>query len=49
MANGLLQMDQVEGYKTIKVKYCQDYLLSIEDIQLAKKRINDFIEERSFL
>lgn len=47
MANGLLQMDQVESYKTIRVKYCQDYLLSIDNFQLAKKRINDFVEERS--
>lgn len=47
MANGVLLPREVEFYKTIRMKYCQDFLLSIDDIEFAKKRVKDFIDERS--
>lgn len=47
MVNSEISFDEVEKYKTIWMKYCQDYLLRVNDLEKAKKRIKDYIEERS--
>lgn len=46
MANGNICIDDVEKYKTIRMNYCQDYVLQLYNINDAKKRTEEFIKER---
>lgn len=47
MANGKILMDKVEQYETVSMKYCQDFLLHVNDIDKATERVGEFINERS--
>lgn len=47
MINGKITFDQIEKYKTIWMNYCQDYLLHIENLELAKTLTKKYINQRS--
>lgn len=46
MANGEIKSDAVEHYKTVYMKYCQETMIDVCDINDAQKRITEFINER---
>lgn len=46
MANGKISINQVEKYETVGMKYCQDSLLQVDNLNCAKERTQKFIEER---
>lgn len=47
MVNGIIQVDDVEKYETTWMNYCQDYLLHIEDLNVAKSLTKKYISKRS--
>ncbi len=47
MVNGKIQFDDVEKYETTWMNYCQDYLLHIEDLNVAKSLTKKYISKRS--
>lgn len=46
MLNGQIQMNQVEKYETSWMRYCQDYLLHLDDLQTAKTLTKKYIYQR---
>lgn len=46
MANGEIEMEEVEKYKTIFMKYCEMFELEIKDIAVAKQNLLNFIKMR---
>lgn len=47
MVNGKIGFDDVEKYETTWMNYCQDYLLHIEDLNVAKSLTKKYISKRS--
>lgn len=46
MLNGEIEIEQVEKYKTIPMKYCQDFVLEVNDVVQAKQILANFIQVR---
>lgn len=47
MANMEMDFQDVEKYKTVWMKYCQDYLLRVNNLKNARERVQTYIQERS--
>lgn len=47
MANGEISASEVELYKTVWMKYCQENVIKINNLNHAETRVQKFVEERS--
>lgn len=47
MANDEIDLNEVEKYTTVWMRYCQEKVLNVKDVDGAINKVQDFVEDRS--
>ena len=46
MANNKISVDKVEKYDTIRMNYCSDYIVQVDNLTKADERVRKFLSQR---